>query len=168
MTVYVLMGVSGTGKSTVGRAAANALGLTFIDADDLHSPLAIAKMTSGVALKSEDRMPWGEAIIQALQSQRELNPGADILIACSALEMKFRKTLRAGMNGDMEFLHLHGDIAILKRRLAARKNHFFKSDMLAGQFAALDMPHRAAALDIALPLHRQVEIIAGVIAGAQR
>ena len=162
------MGVSGTGKSTVGRAAAEALDLTFIDADDLHSPLAIAKMQSGVALTSFDRIPWGDAIINTLRTLRSRNPNADILLACSALEMKFRKHLRAGVNGDMEFLHLQGDTALLKRRLAARKNHFFKSDMLAGQFAALEMPHRATPLDIALPVHTLVDVIAGVIADGQR
>ncbi len=168
MTIYVLMGVSGTGKSTVGRAAAEALGVPFVDADDLHSPLAIAKMSSGVPLTADDREPWGDAIAQKMLALKRENPRQPILLACSALELKFRKRFRSAVGGDAVFLHLHGDVITLKRRLSSRKNHFFKADMLAGQFAALEMPKRAITLDIAQPLNAQVDAIREIIETRQR
>ncbi len=166
MTIYVLMGVSGCGKSTVGRAASEALGLPFVDADDLHSPRAIAKMSAGRALSSRDRRPWGRAIANHLKDLQSETGKADILLACSALEMNFRKRLRAAFSGDVVYLHLHGDLITLKRRLDARKDHFFKPDMLASQFKALEMPKRAHNLDIALPVSAQVEQIKAIITGA--
>lgn len=163
MTVYILMGVSGTGKSTVGHAAADALGLPFIDADDLHPPLNISKMSSGVPLTAADREDWGEAIIQSVKAAKARTENSDTLLACSALEMGFRRRLRAGLNGHVVYLHLRGDRITLKRRLATRKDHFFKPEMLASQFAALEMPHRAIDLDITLPVTKQVEIIRKLI-----
>ena len=159
MTIFVLMGVSGTGKSTVGRAASEALDLPFVDADDLHSPLAIAKMSRGVALTSKDRRPWGKAIAQHLKTVLAQTGSPHIFLACSALELGFRKRLRAAFSGDVVYLHLHGDLITLKRRMNARKDHFFKPEMLAGQFAALEMPKRAHVIDIALPVKAQVERI---------
>lgn len=163
MTIYVFMGIAGSGKSTIGKAVSDATGLPFIDADDLHTPLALAKMKSGIALTSHDRERWGEAIIEVVSAaQDELNTQGvkiDILLACSALEMKFRRRLRAGLGGDVIFLHLTGDVRIHKRRIAQRTGHFFKSEMLPAQFTALERPHRAIDLDIAEPVHTQVEIV---------
>jgi len=135
MTVYVLMGVSGTGKSTIGLAASEAMGFPFVDVDDLDRSQDIAKMSRGVTLSSGD----------------------------SALQMKFRKRLRAAFNGDVTYLHLHGDLITLKRRLNARKDHAFRPDMLAGQFAALEMPKRSHIIDIALPVKAQVERIRAIM-----
>lgn len=163
MTVYILMGVSGTGKSTVGRAASDALGLPFIDADDLHSPHNIAKMSAGIPLDDIDRVEWREDITARLKDMREQTPGQDILLACSALGQNFRKRLRAAMDGDAYYLHLHGDLVTLKRRLTAREGHFFKPEMLASQFAALEMPARCVTLDIAQPVHSLVDAVANVI-----
>ena len=163
MTVYVVMGISGCGKSTVGSAASRELGLQFFDADDLHSPRAIAKMQSGVALNELEREPWADTIIKCVNSARARNPKTPVLLACSALRKAFRNKLRNGFNGNIVFLHLTGDVWILKRRLSARKGHFFKAGMLASQFAALEMPRRAITLDIALPVEQQVDIIRSLI-----
>lgn len=163
MTVYVFMGIAGSGKSTLGKAVSEATGLPFIEADDLHTPLAVAKMKSGVVLTSHDRELWGETIIDVVSAaQAELiSQGVklDILLACSALEMKFRKRLRAGLGGDVTFLHLTGDVRVHKRRISERKDHFFKPEMLPSQFTALERPRRAIVLDIAEPIHRQIEIV---------
>lgn len=163
MTVYVFMGIAGSGKTTIGSATSEATGLPFIDADDLHTPLAMAKMKSGVGLTSHDRAKWGETIIDVVSAAQNTlwaqGVNLDILLACSALEMRFRKRLRAGLGGDVVFLHLTGDVRIHKRRIAERKGHFFKAEMLPAQFTALERPHRAIELDIAQPVHTQVEIV---------
>ena len=168
MTVYVLMGVSGAGKSTIGRAVAGATGLPFIDADDLQSPLNIAKMSAGIALTDNDRRPWGEDIAARLKAIGADRPDTDVVLACSALGKGFRRRLRADLNGHVTYLLLHGDPVMIKRRLEARKDHVFRPDMLASQFAAFELPARCERLDIAEPVERQVAIITDIINGGAR
>lgn len=156
MTLYITMGVSGCGKSTIGRAAAKAMEIPFFEGDDFHSDLAKAKMASGVSLTENDRAPWIDRIIDGV---RDAAIKDDAILACSALSKLIRKRLRAELNGNAIFFHLHGDLHILKRRLAQRKNHFFDPTLLASQFAALEMPNRAITLDIGNPISLQVKTI---------
>jgi gluconokinase len=128
----VVMGVSGSGKSTVGAALAGRLGVPFEDADDLHPPANIAKMTRGEALDDDDRWPWLERIGQWLADHAEGG-----VIACSALKRKYRDQLRHHCHA-VEFLHLEGGRDVIERRQASRPGHFMPSSLLTSQFATLE------------------------------
>jgi carbohydrate kinase (thermoresistant glucokinase family) len=127
------MGVSGSGKSTVGAALAAALGIDFIDGDDLHSEANRAKMASGVPLTDEDRLPWLAAVGQALHSQ----PGAGPVVACSALRVVYRDALRSAAP-DAVFLHLAAGADLLRARMVHRENHFMPPALLASQLGTLE------------------------------
>lgn len=134
----VVMGVSGCGKSRIGAALANALGLRFLDGDSLHPPHNIAKMSRGDALDDNDRAPWLDAVGTAL------GPQADV-IACSALKRAYRDRIRARSPGAI-FVHLMGDRAVLARRVACRPDHFMPPALLDSQLATLEplQPDEAA------------------------
>jgi gluconokinase len=127
----VVMGVSGSGKSTVGAALAQRLRVPFADADDFHPPANVAKMTSGQALNDDDRYPWLEAIGQWLAE----HPDGGVM-SCSALKRKYRDQLRRHC-ADVEFLHLSGSVEVIGRRQASRPGHFMPASLLASQFDAL-------------------------------
>jgi gluconokinase len=126
------MGVSGSGKSTVGAALAQRLRVPFADADDFHPPANIAKMTAGHALNDDDRYPWLEAIGDWLAQHSD---GA--VISCSALKRKYRDQLRRHCP-DLEFLHLSGTPEVIGRRQASRPGHFMPASLLASQFQTLE------------------------------
>ena len=128
----VVMGVSGSGKSTVGAAIAQRLRVPFADADDFHPPANIAKMTSGQALDDDDRGPWLEAIGEWLAG----HPAGGVM-SCSALKRKYRDQLRHHAPG-VEFLHLEGSPEVIGRRQASRPGHFMPASLLASQFATLE------------------------------
>lgn len=159
MRLFVIMGVSGAGKSTVGVEAARAIDIPLFEGDNYHSDLAKAKMESGVALDAVDRQQWIDRIITEIKAA----PPSEALLTCSALSRKVRRKLRAAFNGNVVFFHLHGEVHILKRRLKGRKDHFFNPALLASQFAALEMPARAIELNIANPVSIQVDIIAAEV-----
>lgn len=159
MIIYIIMGVAGCGKSTVGRAAADRLGIPYLEGDDFHSVHNVEKMRSGNALTNEDRMPWVDAMVAACLAQTS----DQTILACSALSEVVRDRLRDGLNGACQFVHLHGDQAILSQRLSDRKGHFFKADLLASQFAALDMPRDAITLDIADPIEGLVRQVIEIL-----
>lgn len=161
MTAFIIMGVSGCGKSTVGKAVAEALSLRFIEGDEFHPAANIDKMNTGRPLSDDDRAPWVDALIDEVKRVNRAQEGDHVIVACSALSKFVRKRLRNGLNGDSQFIHLHGDRQTLKRRLTARKGHFFDPDLLPSQFAALSMPRRALTLDIARPVD---QISADIIA----
>lgn len=154
MTVYILMGVAGCGKSTIGREAAKQLNIPFLEGDDFHSEFNIAKMSNGIALTNDDRMPWVDAMVEACrtESARFQQEGTPLILACSALSKAVRQRLRAGLHDQCRFIHLHGDHATLKERLSDRKGHFFKPELLASQFEALEIPQSATTLDIFQPI----------------
>jgi len=131
--LVVAMGVSGSGKSTVGAALAQRLRVPFADADDFHPPANIAKMTAGEALDDTDRQPWLEAIGEWLQAHRESGG----VMSCSALKRKYRDQLRQH-TADVEFLHLHGTREVIARRQASRPGHFMPASLLDSQFAILE------------------------------
>jgi gluconokinase len=128
----VVMGVSGSGKSTVGAALAQRLRVPFADADDLHPPSNIAKMTTGQALDDDDRYPWLEAIGEWLAQH-----GEGGVMSCSALKRKYRDQLRRHCP-DIEFLHLSGTPEVIGKRQASRPGHFMPASLLASQFATLE------------------------------
>jgi carbohydrate kinase (thermoresistant glucokinase family) len=128
----VVMGVSGSGKSTVGTALARRLGVPFVDADTLHPPANITKMTAGEPLDDDDRQPWLERVGQWLAGHRD---GA--VASCSALKRKYRDQLRARCP-EVEFLHLAGSPELIGGRLAARSGHFMPAALLRSQFDALE------------------------------
>ncbi len=128
----VVMGVSGSGKSTVGAALAQRLRVPFVDADTLHPPANIAKMTAGEPLGDDDRYPWLENVGEWLAGHR----GGGV-VSCSALKRKYRDQLRAHCPR-VEFLHLAGSPELISGRLAARTGHFMPATLLRSQFETLE------------------------------
>lgn len=128
----LVMGVSGSGKTSVGEVLAQRLGVPFADADDLHPPENIAKMSSGQPLDDDDRYPWLERVGQWLAEHRDGG-----VITCSALKRKYRDQLR-GHNPDVRFLHLHGSFDLIAHRQANRRGHFMPPELLQSQFDTLE------------------------------
>lgn len=128
----VVMGVSGSGKSTVGAALAQRLRVPFADADDFHPPRNIAKMTAGHPLDDDDRYPWLESIGGWLAEHHDGG-----VMSCSALRRRYRDQLRRHCR-DVEFLHLAGTVETIGRRQASRPGHFMPATLLASQFQTLE------------------------------
>lgn len=139
------MGVSGSGKTTVGRALAKELDWPFADADEFHPPANIAKMSTGQPLNDADRAPWLAAIRERIDNWSATQQSA--VITCSALKAAYRDQLTGG-RAEVKFVYLHGDRALLLQRLAQRENHFMKASMLDSQLAALETPQEALTVDI--------------------
>ena len=137
----IVMGVSGSGKSTIGALLAEALGWPFADADGFHPAANVAKMASGQPLTDEDRWPWLDAIAAHIRAARKA--GQPVVVACSALRRAYRDRLRAG-HGDVVFLHLAGAPALIAGRQAARQGHFMPPSLMASQFATLEDPAEEA------------------------
>lgn len=132
LPVLVVMGVSGSGKSTVGAAIAQRLRVPFADADDFHPPANVAKMTAGHPLDDQDRHPWLEAIGAWLAGHADGG-----VMSCSALKRSYRDLLRQHVS-EVEFLHLHGSHEVIARRQSSRPGHFMPASLLASQFATLE------------------------------
>jgi gluconokinase len=149
----ILMGVSGTGKSTVGLALAQAMQAKFIDGDDLHPRQNIRKMASGQALNDDDRLPWLERISDVIFSLEQKNESG--VLVCSALKKRYRDQLRHG-NHNVRFLWLKGDYDCVLDRMRQRQGHFMPEALLKSQFAALELPAEdeadIIAVDIAPPV----------------
>ena len=155
--VYVLMGVSGAGKTTVGRRLAKRLQLPFYDGDDFHPQANVDKMAGGEALDDADRAGW---LDQLNQLARGISAKKGGVIACSALKHGYRKTLRAGVPR-LQFIYLEGDEALLRERLEKREQHFAKADLLPSQMAILEPPTTAVRISIDQPVADMVnEIVA--------
>lgn len=135
--VFILMGVSGSGKSAVASEVAYQMKAAFLDGDFLHPRANIIKMSQGEALDDDDRKPWLQALNDAAFAMQRTNSVS--LIVCSALKKHYRDQLRAG-NQNLSFIYLKGDFATIEERLRARKGHFFKQQMLVTQFATLEEP----------------------------
>ncbi|WP_432077140.1 gluconokinase [Streptomyces wuyuanensis] len=130
--VVVVMGVAGTGKTTVGSLVAEALGVPYAEGDDFHPADNIAKMSAGIPLDDADREPWLDAIGRWAHGRAGLGG----VVSCSALKRIYRDRLRAAAP-DVEFLHLTGDRALIEHRMAERKGHFMPTALLDSQFATL-------------------------------
>ncbi len=145
----VVMGVSGCGKSTVGRALAEQVQATFLDADDFHPPANVERMRAGVALTDAERAPW----LDALDARLAAAGAADesVVLACSALKRSYRDALRRGAPS-LTLVHLTGSAALLAERIGARPGHYMPPALLPSQLATLETPgddERAITLDIA-------------------
>ncbi|MEO1011184.1 MAG: gluconokinase [Bacteroidota bacterium] len=142
--IYVVMGVSGCGKSSVGKLLAQRLGVPFFDGDDFHSPENVKKMRAGNALNDSDREGWLDGL--NLLAKRNLQSGA--VIACSALKETYRSRLRREIGRSMRFVYLEGSFDIIWERLQKRKNHFMPVALLQSQFDALHPPKNAITVSI--------------------
>lgn len=133
----ILMGVSGSGKSTIGVAVAREIQAKFIDGDDLHPRANIQKMASGQPLNDDDRAPWLQRLNDAAYSLNHKNETG--IIVCSALKRRYRDLLRQD-NENMVFIYLKGSFEVILARLKARSGHFMPTDLLKSQFDALEEP----------------------------
>lgn len=149
----VVMGVSGSGKSTVGAALAQRTRLPFADADDFHPPANIAKMTSGESLNDDDRYPWLESIGEWL-SARCADGG---VMSCSALKRKYRDQLRRRCP-EVIFLHLAGSPEVIGKRQASRPGHFMPASLLASQFETLE-PLQADERGVVIDVDQNIDSI---------
>ncbi len=154
--IVVLMGVSGSGKTTVGRILAADLGWRFADADDYHPAANVAKMHAGIPLDDEDRRPWLQALDRLIDDAQER--GEDLVLACSALKHSYQDYLKEG-EPDVHYVYLEGSEDLIRRRLAERKGHFMNPGLLHSQFETLEPPSDAIRVDISPP----PEAIAGEI-----
>ena len=134
--IVIVFGVSGAGKTTVGKLLARELGWPFLEADDFHSAAKIEKMRSGHALTDEDRWPWLERLRE--QIKQSLAAGQNAVVACSALKGKYRNCLR--VNPDVKFVFLRGDYALIEKQLRHRRVHFINAALLRSQFDDLEEP----------------------------
>ncbi len=136
--VLVVMGVSGSGKSTVAALIAERLDWIFVDGDSFHTPEHVAKMHAGLALDDEDRAPWLARI--AVWIQQRLAAGESGVVVCSALRRSYREVLTRGSRRAVRIVYLEGDKALIAGRLAARHGHFMSPHLLDSQFATLEAP----------------------------
>lgn len=140
--IILVMGVTGAGKTTVGKLLAERLHWKFFDADDFHPPANIEKMKRGISLTDADRQPWLAAIHAALLAHAAINQ--DAVLACSALKPNYRETLAENL--DLRICYLRGSFEEISRRLEHRTGHFAGEGILAGQFADLEEPRNAVVL----------------------
>ncbi|PCK77443.1 gluconokinase [Rhizobium sophoriradicis] len=134
----IVMGVSGCGKSSVGEKLAEALHLAFVEGDALHPAANVEKMSKGIPLTDEDRMPWLDRIGEDMQAS--LGKGEGIIVSCSALKRLYRDRLRAAVGGNLFFVYLEGSKALLTQRMGERKGHFMPVSLLESQLATLEVP----------------------------
>jgi gluconokinase len=143
--IVILMGVSGSGKTTIGQLLAKDLGWSFYEGDDFHSERNVSKMREGVPLSDEDRVPWLDAIHQLIQDL--INKSQRAVITCSALKQNYREWIAEG-HSQVALVYLRGNYALIHPRLQLRTQHFMKADLLATQFLALEEPHEVPFVDV--------------------
>lgn len=143
-TVIVVMGVSGSGKTEIGKLLSKELSRPFFDGDDFHPEANIKKMSSGNPLNDDDRKEW---LIQLNKLAME-HKHTGAVIACSALKKNYRSLLRAGMGSCLAFVYLEGSFDLIKSRLSKRKGHFMPLDLLKSQFDTLEPPSKAIKVSI--------------------
>lgn len=155
--IILIMGVAGSGKTTVGRGLAEALAWPYFEADDFHSAANRAKMAAGTPLDDADRAPWLAAIRAEIDACRL--SGRSAVFTCSALKEKYRQALMRGVPG-VTLVHLSGDPATIAERVALREGHYLKAGLVESQFATLEAPQGALTFDART--RRPPEIIAAI------
>jgi gluconokinase len=151
--ILMVMGVTGSGKSTVGEMLAHRLGSEFADADDFHSAANKDKMHRGIPLTDADRLPWLKAIHEFLA--KETAAGRGVVLGCSALKRSYRQLLREGLS--VQTVYLKGSYEVIDEHLHGRKGHFADDKILAAQFADLEEPNEAIVVDVTLQPEQIVE-----------
>jgi gluconokinase len=152
----IVMGVSGSGKTSVGKLLAEQLGWEFYDADDFHPPENVAKMANGMPLSDSDRAPWLAVLNKLISASLKANrPG---VLACSALKEWYRQQLMDGNDG-VQIVYLKGSYDLIWSRMKTRTDHFMKAGMLHSQFEALEEPSDALTLDITLSVEEILELV---------
>jgi gluconokinase len=146
LRMVIIMGVTGSGKTTIGRLLAAQLGWEFADADDFHTAQAKAKMASGIGLTDEDRRPWLEALRQLIEQR--IAADRRTVLACSALKQSYRDCLAVDRSRE-GWVYLRGDIDLIHLRVARRIGHYAGVSLVASQFESLEEPRDALAVDIA-------------------
>ncbi len=142
--VILLMGVAGSGKTTVGKTLAAELGWEFADGDDFHSPENVAKMHAGIALSDEDREPWLASLAKAIHEW--IAARRNVVLACSALKETYRARLL--ISSEVKVVYLRGEYELIRRRLAQRREHYMNPELLRSQFDALEEPRNAVMVDV--------------------
>lgn len=156
--VVVVMGVSGSGKTTVGKLLARRLGWRFYEGDDFHPQANVDKMSRGVPLDDGDRRPWLDNLHRLIE--RTVAAGDNAILACSALKRSYRERLAGGLP-DVRFVFLQAGPELLRQRLESRRDHFMKADLLDSQLATLEEPRDAVVANAALPADEIVGRIRG-------
>jgi gluconokinase len=144
--IVIVMGVVGSGKTTVGRLLAEQLGWGFADADDFHSASNVEKIRRGIALDDDDRRPWLESLRAAINGW--IAEKRNFVLACSALKRSYRREL--SVVPDVQFVYLKGSAELIAQRLRSRHGHFAGEQILASQFADLEEPEDAVTVEIAM------------------
>jgi gluconokinase len=157
--ILVVMGVSGCGKSTLGQALAIHLGCEFAEGDQFHPPENVAKMAAGTPLTDEDRWGWLRTLSERMAHAHTQKHA--LVLSCSALRKPYRDILREGASKAW-FVHLHGDMAVLRQRMVSRPGHYMPPSLLQSQLDTLEMPQpdeRVVSIDIATPLPEMVSSV---------
>ncbi len=149
------MGVSGCGKTTIGRALAERLNANFLDADDFHPIANVEKMRAGTPLNDEDRAPWLASLNRELRERSQR--GERAVLACSALKLRYREAIGAQLP-HVDWIFLDGSFELIAERLRERANHYMPESLLCSQFEALERPENAICISIELTAAEQVEV----------
>ena len=162
--IIVVMGVAGSGKTTVGAMLADAMDCPFLDGDSLHPAATVEKMTRGIPLTPTDRAPWLEGIHARLLDA--FRRGHSLVAGCSALEQSSRTILAQGV--PITWVYLKGSLDLIRARLQHRTGHYMKEDMLASQFGALEEPSDAIVVDISQSPRELVEQVLTALGPTER
>lgn len=167
-TIFVVMGVCGCGKSTVGSLLSTALDLPFLEGDSLHPPHNVARMVAGFALSDADREGWLQTLADRIRLARASGQG--LVLSCSALKLVYRDILRGGAP-DLRFIHLHGSYTVLAARMSARSGHYMPLSLLASQLSTLQAPlaeENALSFDVAEAPQAIVAAVLETLRGADK
>lgn len=155
-TVVLVMGVSGSGKTTIGEALASALGWRYVEADDFHPQANVEKMKAGTPLDDADRRPWLDAINKALLGfQKE---GQSVVLGCSALKDAYRKRLSSNVH-EFRVVYLRGGFDLIEKRVKARTHRYMPASLLKSQFETLEPPRQAIEIDVSAPVAESIQQI---------
>ncbi|MFO7448358.1 MAG: gluconokinase [Ignavibacteriaceae bacterium] len=152
--IFIVMGVAGCGKTTVGKLLAESLGYKYIEGDEYHPAENVKKMSSGIPLNDDDRYGWLVSLRKEIELSKAHDQGA--VLTCSALKEKYRKILKQD-DEDVKFIYLKGSFEAIKSRMEQRQNHYFKPSLLQSQFDTLEEPAYAFTADALAPAEETVQ-----------